>query len=172
MAANSEERLFEIGEESFSVLVDYRVSIGVAWGKALKQVVDYGNVKLENRDFPFSRLGKARFQLCYATLQKNAHLWNMAEEFNKHSIVPADMMQLFAFVCVHAKTEVTAEKHEPIVAADPGSRWLCSHEILHEMAGVKWRFWHHKPGPSLGTTSQTPHHGFEKGTRFLALRTF
>lgn len=164
-----EEPLFVIDEKKFPITVDYSISISDAWKKVLKLVTWWGGVDLEKGEFPHAGLNRSKFICHYATLTSNRHLWLLGEELEKHGIIPADMMQLFVFFCDYGATEVTAEKNAPIVAAAPGSTWRCSHDVLRKMAGVEWSAFHHNPGPILHTVSQSPHDGFEKGTRFLAI---
>ena len=161
-------KLFILGEENFPIIVDYNLPLANAWGMAIKAVVEWGGVELKDRIF--FHFERREFQFYYATLQKDMRSCDLEEKFREYLIIPADMIQLFAFIQEHVKTEVTAKKPDPIVAAALGSTWRCSHDILLEMAGVRWSSWYHNQGPSFGTISENPHKGIEKGTRFLAVR--
>lgn len=93
-------------------------------------------------------------------------MWEIEKDFEQAGAVPADMRQLFAFMLQHGKKLVTEKNPKPIIAAAPESRWLCSHECLHEAAAFYWSSWYHNPGISLHTESAE----FEKGTRFLIIK--
>jgi hypothetical protein len=162
--------LFTFSKERFTIIVDYQTPVGEAWSTASKHVVELGDIELEGREFPLAGSKQEEFQCFYAILEEDDHLWHLDDIFSENGILPADMIQLFAFICAYVKTEVTAKKTAPIVAAAPGSTWRCSYDILHEMVGVRWSDWYYNPGPSLVTISADPDKGFEKGTRFLAIR--
>ena len=159
--------MFSVGEKLFPVVVDYQVDVRQAEREARKHVVWSGNIDFENRTFPYAELGREEFVCRYATLLEDCRFREIKEALPVCNLRPADMMQLFAFITRHVKAEVTAQNPFPIVAAAPGSVWLCSYGILPEMAGVNWSSFHHAPGPDLGTVFEGPHRGFEKGTRFL-----
>ena len=164
------EPLFAVGKETFPITVDYGQNTGTALHNAHRHVRSHGTIDLEGRSFPEASTGKRDFICRYATLREDNDLWELEKIFADLRLHPADMMQFFAFVCMHARTEVTPEKPRPVVAAALGSTWKCSHDILLEMAGVHWDPWYHGPGRSLGTTSESPQGGFSKGTRFLIVQ--
>jgi len=158
--------LFSIGKEEIPILVDYGMPLAEMWERALKVTNSFGNLELNGRTFPHTS-GVKYFVGHYAVLLQDGYdAWEMHEDFQRVGIMPADMRQLFAFCSQSIRGEVTKEKTTPIVAAAIGSTWRCSHDCLHEMAGVHWDGFYHNPGISLHTES-TP---MKAGTRFLSIR--
>jgi hypothetical protein len=104
--------LIEVSREVFPVVVDYQQGVYEAWSRALRCVKSWGNVELIDKVFPNSQLGKPDFYCRYAVLRQSGRL----EDLGGLGLNLADMMQLFAFVCMYAETEVTAQNPCPIVA--------------------------------------------------------
>ncbi len=162
-------KLFAKKDENFHITVDYGVPIGKALELAesvLRWTAVDLNLNLEKRTFPLFS-GIKKFTTYYAVLQhESCWLRGMRDVFREEDVVPADIWQFLAFLYLYGRTEVTPKNPSPIVAAAPGSTWLCSHDCLNEMIGVRWDTFYHAPGPSLGVESDP----FRKGMRFLAIR--
>lgn len=159
--------LFILGEEDFPITVDYGLPLYRAWDLARKKMAWWGDIEMLDRSFKITG-GVHDFVSFFAVLQRNDYLWELAEDCAQAGFIPADMRQFFAFCENHLPATVSKEQSSPIVAAAPGSTWRCSHNCLHELVGVEWDDFYHNPGPSIGTHTNVQ--GFEKGTRFLAIR--
>ncbi len=159
--------LFSVGEQSFPMVVDYSEGLGEAYRDVVRHVTWTGDIELRENGFSKRALGKREFVGRYATLNRDNPLWNLEEVFAGEGLLPADTMQLFAFVRTYGRVEVTPQKPSPIVAASPCSTWFCSHDVLREMVGVSWSSFYHNPGIELSTISQCPGEGFSKDIRFL-----
>ncbi|HBI17051.1 MAG TPA: hypothetical protein DDY52_02795 [Candidatus Moranbacteria bacterium] len=160
-----DDKLFEIGKENFLITVDYGKSLSDMRKDVLRKVEWSGIIDLMGRTFAFDS-GIRNFTCYYATLLEEVWLRKLQEKAQCAGIILADMKQLFAFGCKYMETEVTQKKLTPIIAADEGSTWLCSHDCLGEMVGFEWEYYHHAPGPKLHTISDV----LTKGTRALAIR--
>ncbi|MFH1822173.1 MAG: hypothetical protein ABH830_00560 [Patescibacteria group bacterium] len=159
------EKKFRKGKKNFQITVNYGSPLHEEWSKVLRMIVWRGNIELKGRTFNLASSTKD-FTCYLATLKEESHLWKIEKDFQNEEIIPADMMQFFAFCQQGGLEEINPDCPLPIVAAAPGSTWRCSHETLHEMAGVYWDGFYHNPGPNLSTVSAP----FEIGTRFLAIR--
>ena len=160
----SRHSLFNIGKTNFIIAVDYATPLLQMHERVLTQVKWSGRVNLKKYTPPVE-LGIKNFICRYATLREDSELRYVQADAKANSIILSDVMQFFAFGLKHIKKEVTQEKWTPIVAADPGSTWLCSHGCLGEMVGVEWDNFYHAPGPVLHTVSDS----LPKGTRFLTI---
>lgn len=149
---------------SFPITVNFAIPAAQMHQAVLTKVRWVGNINLRKyTPPPYS--GIKNFICRYATLTEESDLHNVQANAKANGIILADVMQFFAFSLKHIKAEVTEKKCTPIVAADPGSTWLCSHGYLGEMVGVEWDNFYHAPGPVLHTVSDS----LKKGTRFLTI---
>lgn len=148
---------------SFPITVNFAVPVGQMHQEVLTKVRWVGNINL--RKYTPPELGVKNFICQYATLTEKSNLHNVQANAKANGIILADVMQFFAFGLNNIPTEVTEKKYTPIVAAAPGSTWLCSHDCLGEMVGVQWDDFYHAPGPILHTVSDS----LKKGTRFLTI---
>jgi hypothetical protein len=157
------ENLFKKEKEIFPITVDYDYGIYEAWKKVLQRTVAWGDVHLKK--VKFLHQGICKFNCYFATLQEGSELWDKEKIFIEHNIVPADVMQLFAFACAHPIKKIIEANKVPIVAAAEGSTAKCSHDLMHTVVCLDWNTYYRNPGPLLHTEFAP----FEKGTRFLAI---